>query len=241
MSGSPALWQEVECGAYAADLELWEELAADASGPVLDLGCGVGRVASHLAGRGVEVVGVEADGELAAAADERLAGLPGRALRGDARRLSLDEEFSLALGPMQLVQLLGGQDGRLAMMRGVAAHLRPGGVLALAIVERLPEPATGPGPPPLPDAREVDGWVYSSLPLETVVAGGAILVRRLRQTVSPEGELSEETDEVALAELSAATLEREAAEAGLRPAGRRLIPATEEHVGSTVVLLAREA
>ncbi len=85
----------------------------------------------------------------------------------------------------------------------------------------------------------MDGWVYSSLPLETVVADGEIVVRRLRQTVSPEGSLSDEVDEVRLRILSAEGLEREAREAGLRPAGRRAIPATDAHVGSTVVLFER--
>ena len=33
--GSEAVWHEVECGAYAADLALWEGLAAEAAGPVL--------------------------------------------------------------------------------------------------------------------------------------------------------------------------------------------------------------
>ena len=70
-----------------------------------------------------------------------------------------------------------------------------------------------------------------------VVDAGAIVVRRLRQTVSPDGELSDEVDEIRLQVLSAETLEREAVEAGLAPVGRREIPATDAHVGSTVVLL----
>ena len=81
---------------------------------------------------------------------------------------------------------------------------------------------------PLPDVREVDGWVYSSLPLETVVGNGEIVVRRLRQTVSPEGELSEELDEIWLCALSAGALEREAEAAGLRLAGRRDVPPTDD-------------
>ncbi len=31
------VWHDVECGAYAADLPLWVELAAEHGGPVLDL------------------------------------------------------------------------------------------------------------------------------------------------------------------------------------------------------------
>ena len=36
-----AIWHDVECGGYAADLAVWAELAsAAAGGPVLDLGAG---------------------------------------------------------------------------------------------------------------------------------------------------------------------------------------------------------
>ena len=114
-----------------------------------------------------------------------------------------------------------------------------GGLGAFAIVEEMPEPVDAA--PPLPDTREVDGWVYSSLPIETLVDPDSIRVRRLRQTVSPAGELSEEMDEVVLRTLDAATLESEAKQVGLRPAGRRAIPATDDHVGSTVVLLGKES
>ena len=49
MRGSDAVvWQDVECASYDADLPLWRELAAAAAGPVLDLGCGTGRVALDL-------------------------------------------------------------------------------------------------------------------------------------------------------------------------------------------------
>ena len=99
----------------------------------------------------------------------------------------------------------------------------------------MPEPTDAA--PPLPDAREVDGWVYSSLPVDALAGDGEISVRRLRQTVSPDGELSEELDEVVLWTFDASTLEDEAAAVGLRPAGRRAVPATDAHVGSTVVLL----
>jgi hypothetical protein len=93
---------------------------------------------------------------------------------------------------------------------------------------------------PLPDVREVDGWVYSSLPIDTRVDAGGILVRRLRQVVSPSGESSDEIDEIRLRHLSAEALEQEALEAGLAPAGRCEIPATEAHVGSIVLLIEKE-
>jgi hypothetical protein len=89
--------------------------------------------------------------------------------------------------------------------------------------------------------REVDGWVYSSLAVEAAVAPGEIVIHRLRQTVSPAGELDEEPNQVRITTFPAAQLEQEAAEAGLRPVERRQIPATDIHVGSVVVVLEKAA
>lgn len=232
---SSVIWHEVECGSYAADLSLWEKLVGEAKGPVLDLGCGTGRVARHLTRRGHEVVGLDANPAFVT----ELVRNGGAAVLADARDFALEREFGLVLAPMQLVQLFGGSDERVACLRCVERHLADGGLAAFAIVESMPAPVDAA--PPLPDTREVEGWVYSSLPIEAATQAGTIRIRRLRQTVSPGGELSEEVDEVVLRSLDAATFEREAVRAGLQPAGRRPIAATDEHVGSTVVLLSRGA
>lgn len=234
---SVAIWHEVECGSYEADLGLWEELARDADGPVLDLGCGTGRVALHLARRGYATVGLDVEPQLVAKLAERGDGLPVQAVLADARAFELDTDVSLALAPMQLMQLMECSRDRLELLGSVAAHLLPGGRVAMAIVEALPE-ANGHGAP-LPDVREIGDWVYSSLPLETTVEGDEIAIRRLRQTVSPSGALVEEKNEVRIRTLSAAQLEREGTETDLVPLGRRHIPPTDLHVGSTMVLLGR--
>jgi len=233
------VWHDLECGSYTADLALWEELADGAEGQILDLGCGSGRVSLHLARYNHPMRGLDKDQDLVAAFNERASAteLPAMATVGDAREFDLDREFGMAIAPMQLIQLLAGEDERLACLRCAQRHLSSGATLALAIVEQIPEPSQEAAAPPLPDARELDGWIYSSLPLETAVDAGAIVVRRLRQKVSPTGELSDSVDEVRLLALSAETVEAEAEAAGLRPAGRREVAATEAHVGSTVVLL----
>jgi SAM-dependent methyltransferase len=231
------IWHDVECGAYEADLPLWAELAERREGAVLELGCGTGRVALRLAARGHDVVALDRDPDLIAALAERATGLPVVPLLGDAREFELPQPVALVLAPMQFMQLLPSAADRGACLRCVAAALEPGGLLAAAIVEEMPQ-ADGPLPP-LPDVREIDGWVYSSLPVVAAPAGEQIVLRRLRQTVSPAGELSEEEDEIQLQALSAEVLEVEARHAGFAPRGRRWIPPTEAHVGSKVVLLER--
>lgn len=249
-----AIWHDVECGSYAADLPLWEELAERCGGPVLELGCGTGRVALHLARRGHEVVGLDSDADLLAVLEDRAADFrpspvgtepDGSAKPGvvpvlaDARGFELDESVALALAPTHLLQLLADSAERAEALGCIAAALRPGGLFAASILEELPEPDGSP--PPLPDVREVEGWVYSSLATEVAVGPGELRVRRLRQTVSPDGSLTEEPNEIRIATFAAETLESEAAAFGLLPAGRREIPPTDLHVGSLVVLLERPA
>lgn len=240
MNGAAAIWHDVECGAYAADLSLWEEMATGTSGPVLELGCGTGRVALHLARRGHTVRGLDADPELVAVFNARAAGLPARADTGDARGFDLDRRFGLVLAPMQFMQLLPTRDDRIACLSSARSHLEPGGRVAVAIAEALLAGENRQGADAqaiLPDTQEVEGWVYSSLPLETIVGDEEILVRRLRQTVSPSGELDESLDDVRLQVLPSEALEAEAMAAGLRPTGRRSVSPTDLHVGSTVLLL----
>ena len=234
-----AIWHDVECGSYAADLPLWEELAEGAGGPVLDLGCGTGRVALHLARRGHAVIGLDVEADLLAALADRAAGLPVETVHADARDFGLDHGVPLALAPMQTLQLLDGPGDRLACLHRVADHLEPGGRFAAAILEGMPEPDGSP--PPLPDVREIDGWVYSSLAVEAAVGPGEIVIHRRRQTVSPAGELGEEPNRVRIVTFPAAQLEEEASAAGLIPIERREIGATDIHVGATVVVLGKGA
>jgi SAM-dependent methyltransferase len=234
---SSVIWHDVECSAYAADLPLWEELAEQCDGPVLELGCGTGRVALHLTRRGHRVAGIDSDEALVEELRRRASReeLDLLAVHGDATEHCLEQRFTLILAPMQLIQLLPGERARLACLRTAAAQLEPGGRIALAIAEGI---ETGISPlPQIPDVREVEGRVYSSLPLGVTREGDALVVERLRQTVSGEGTLSEARSETRLRVLSAEDLEGEGAAAGLRAAGRRRIDATDAHIGSTVVLL----
>jgi SAM-dependent methyltransferase len=232
------IWHDVECGAYDGDLGLWVELASETSGTVLELGSGTGRVALHLARAGVEVVALDRSPDLLAELRRRAAeaGLTIEAVEADARGFTLPRPLPLILGPMQFVQILGGFSGRSAMLGAAAAHLEPGGHLALTLAE--PEAEGAPVPPP-PDVRELEGWIYSSLPVEIRDVPGGFELHRLRQLVSPAGELTDELDVVRFDQLTPEALATEAQAVGLRVAGIREIPPTVRYVGSAVVLLQR--
>ena len=233
------IWHDVECAAYDVDLPLWRELAAERSGVVLDLGCGTGRVALDLAARGHEVTGVDADPALVRelCARARAGGLPVTGRTGDARSFELGRTFGLAISPMQVLQLLGGAPGREAALARVRRHLESGGLFAAA----LADPFEGTGVedllPPLPDVRELSGWLFQSAPVAVRDEGGATAIDRLRHTVAPDGTISESLYTVRLDNVGASEVERTAERVGFRALERREVPATDVYVGSVVVML----
>lgn len=232
-------WHDAECGGYAADLPLWERLATERGGPILDLGAGTGRVTLHLAARGHEVVAVDNEAVLLEALAERAAdrGLEIETAVADVRRLDLGRRFPLAIAPMQLMHILGGSEGRREALSAVAAHLEAGGLLAVAALEE-PLPPSG-RTESVPDVREVEGWIHSSLPMEVRVSEYGLELVRLRQLVAPDGSMSEELEVTSVNRLPPGVLEAEAHLGGLRPAGVERVGETDEHVGSVVLLLER--
>ena len=66
---------------------------------------------------------------------------------------------------------------------------------------------------------------------------GAVRIERIRQVVAPDGSRTSEDDVIELRTLSAEGLAAEAEPHGLLAEPPLEIPATLEHVGSTVVML----
>jgi SAM-dependent methyltransferase len=233
------VWHDVECGGYAADLPLWRELAEAAGGPVLEVGAGTGRVALDLARRGHDVTALDRDPVLLAELERQAGEISVRTIAADAREVDLEPAgFALVLVPMQTVQLFGGAEGRAPFLRRAHAHLRPGGLLAAALTGPLDEfDAAGTAPLPLPDVAQHAGWAYFSQPVAVRTVGEGTVIERVRQTISPTGARHEHHDEVRLDALDADTLAAEAAAHGFTARPPRAIPATTEHVASTVALL----
>jgi SAM-dependent methyltransferase len=232
------MWHDVECGGYAADLDFWRELADAERGPVLDVGAGTGRVALHLAVHGHDVTALDRDEEL-------LAALAGRArardlavatVVADARAFQLPRRFSLIAVPMQTLQLLPDESARAGFYGSAAGALAPGGLVAAAIADAL-ESFDEHAPLPFPDVGEADGLQYVSQPVAVRERPGAVRIERIRQVLGPGGERRSEDDAIDLRRLDAELIAQEAEPHGLRAERPFDIPATADHVGSTVVML----
>jgi SAM-dependent methyltransferase len=235
---SVAIWHDVECGAYREDLPLWRRLAGEHGDPVLDIGAGTGRVALDLLRLGFRVTALDSEGSLLAVLSERAQELPVSTVEADAREFALGARFPLILVPMQTVQLLGGRLGRASFLHCAREHLLPGGVLAIAIAEELePFEVSAGDPYPLPDIRELDGVVYASRPVAIRSQPDGFVLERLRETVTSTGARTIREDVIKLDRVTATELEREAVAAGLLPAARAVVAATDEYVASNVVML----
>ena len=94
---------------------------------VLDAGCGTGRVATQLTALGFHCVGVDADGDMVAVAQQRDPATTW--VRQDLSWLQLrSQAFELAVLAGNVIPLLA-RGTLLAAVTRVAAHLQPGGLL----------------------------------------------------------------------------------------------------------------
>jgi len=234
-----AVWHDVECARYAADLPLWAELAEQAGGPVLDVGAGTGRVALRLAAAGYDVTALDRDAELLDVLCDRAraAGVHVRTIVADAAGFDAGEQaFALVAVPMQTNQLLPDATARAGFFASARRAVAPGGLVGLAIAEEL-ESFEEDVLLPFPDVAERDGWRYVSQPIAVRERPEGTRIERLRHTIAPGGAHTSVEDVVVLARVTADNLLAEGVAAGLRPEATRHIDATDDHVGSEVVIL----
>ncbi len=133
-----------EFAGYEDDLPVLEAYAARAGGPILELGCGTGRVLLHLARAGYQVTGVDlslAMLELARAKAEA-AGLLNRVtlIAGDYGQVALGGPYRFACTVMNTFLHLPDQAAQVRALKHWREHLAPGGLLLIDVLH--PDPAT---------------------------------------------------------------------------------------------------
>ncbi len=135
------------------DVEFYVEEAKRAGSPVLELGCGTGRILIPIAEAGVEIVGLDAAASMLSIASNKVSRLPEeiqtriQLVVGDMRAFDLGRKFSLILIPYRaFLHLLTVEDQKQAL--GVIRdHLMEGGQLVFNVFDpRLETLAAHSGP-----------------------------------------------------------------------------------------------
>lgn len=107
------------------DFPFYRELVVEHGDPVLELGCGTGRVTLPLAREGAEIVGVELSPAMLEVAHQRALaeGLAVTLALGDMRRFELDRTFPLVLLPYNTLNHLLDVDSIRACFASVRRHM----------------------------------------------------------------------------------------------------------------------
>ena len=118
-----ARYYDAENAHFTDDLPLYSDLAAQTGGPILDVGCGTGRVCLHLAQEDYRVVGVDRSPEMLAIARRKTEGLhlteSLRLVEADIMAFA-EGGFSLILLPYNALMHFTSPDDQIALL----GHLR---------------------------------------------------------------------------------------------------------------------
>jgi SAM-dependent methyltransferase len=123
------------------DVEFFRAAARRTGGPILDVGCGTGRVSIPLAADGWEVVGLDRSAPMLALAERRRAIEPPEVaarltfVEGDLTGFDLGRTFALIVVPSRVFQFLLTPDAQRSGLAALRRHLAPTGELVLDLFD----------------------------------------------------------------------------------------------------------
>jgi SAM-dependent methyltransferase len=119
------------------DIRFFVEAATESGGPVLEIGCGTGRVLVPTARAGVDIVGLDLSAHMLDVCRRRLETEPravqsrAQLVHADMRQFTLSQFFRLATMPFRPFQHLTTVADQLSCLASVRRHLVEGGLLIL--------------------------------------------------------------------------------------------------------------
>lgn len=139
MTYQPDYYDAVTPDSWQGDVEWYVRRALEAGGPVLELGCGTGRITLPLAEAGVEVHALDASDTMLNVLRRKLADLAPEAQSrvhpfvGDMRTFDLPTRFALVIAPFRAFLHNLTEADRLACLSRVRQQLQPGGGFAFNV------------------------------------------------------------------------------------------------------------
>ena len=112
-------------------MEFWLSQARISGGPILELGCGTGKLSIPLAKAGYAATGLDSSPALLRFAASKNGDV--RWIEADMRSFELDETFALIMLPSNNLGHLHAPEDFEGCMSSVKRHLRPGGVFVIDV------------------------------------------------------------------------------------------------------------
>jgi SAM-dependent methyltransferase len=136
------------------DVEFFRASARRTGGPILDVGCGTGRVSIPLAADGWEVVGLDRSAPMLALAERRRAAASAEVaarfafVEADMADFNLARTFALIVVPFRVFQFLLTPETQRSGLAALRRHLAPGGELVLDLFDPRLDLCLPDVPPP---------------------------------------------------------------------------------------------
>jgi SAM-dependent methyltransferase len=125
-----ARFYDLDHSHLTADLIFYLHIARQASGPVLEVGCGSGRVLLPLVEAGIEVTGIDTSAAMLALT-RRKVGDRATLIEGDMRTVTLPGRYALIIISINTFMHLQTTADQLAALTNLARHLTPDGQLII--------------------------------------------------------------------------------------------------------------
>jgi SAM-dependent methyltransferase len=135
--GTAEFYDHVEPYRNRMDVDFFVEAARQAGGPVLEIGCGTGRVLIPTARAGIDIVGIDLSGEMLDVCREKMLAEPEKVrarvalMEGDMRHFELGRSFMLVTLPFRSFQHLTTVEDQCACLKRVRSHLVKRGTMIL--------------------------------------------------------------------------------------------------------------
>lgn len=123
------------------DADFYASLAASSPGPVLEIGCGTGRITQAMLAAGARVTGMDLCPDMLEIAGRKISALPAvqreraEIIQGNMTDFELGRRFSLIVTPFRPFQHLATPEEQMACLGCVRRHLFPGGTFVLDIFD----------------------------------------------------------------------------------------------------------
>lgn len=119
------------------DVVFFASMACESRGPVLELGCGTGRILIPTAREGISITGLDQSSEMLRVCRESLDREPidvrhrANLIQGDMQNFKLDERFRLVTAPFRVFHHMIEVEEQLSCLACAHRHLEKGGLIVL--------------------------------------------------------------------------------------------------------------